>query len=106
MPAFTQEFLIGLRGTVHDVPNGKCITPPENGSATLEIVLVNEKFVTMRAKEGAPVGFTVNATAHTLLSDPATTVLPNGVGFMIGAQAYAGVIDGATGELQISQAGQ
>lgn len=106
MPAFTQPFLTGLRGTVHDVPNGKCVTPPENGSATLEIVLINEQFTTMRAAAGAPVGFTVNATAHTLLSDPNTAVLPNGVGFTIGAQAYAGVIDAATGELQISQAGQ
>lgn len=106
MPAFTQVFLNGLRGTLHDAANGKCISPPENGSATLEIVLNNEQFVTMRAKEGTPVGFTVNATAHALLADPNTVVLPNGVGFQIGAQAYAGVIDGATGELQISQAGQ
>ena len=106
MPAFTQSFLVAVRGTVHDVGNQKIVTSPANGGATLEVMVVDEKFVTMRGGQGGLSGFTVNANAHSLLSDPTATILPNGVGFAIGAQSYSGVIDNATGELQISEAGQ
>lgn len=106
MPAFTQSFLIALRGTAHDAGNQKVATSPANGGATLEIMAVDEKFVTMRGGQGGLSGFTVNATAHALLSDPLSVAKLDGTAFQIGAQSYSGVIDNATGELQISEAGQ
>lgn len=104
MPAFTNKFLVACRGTSHDLINQKMTTPPENGGATLEIVLENEEFTTFRSMGGV-VGFTLDAIAHSKISDPTAVILPGGVGFAIGAQSYAGVID-ASGQLLISQAGQ
>lgn len=105
MPAFTTKFLVACRGTDYDQVNQKMVNPPENGGGTLEIVLANEEFTTFRGMGGI-VGFTLDSVAHQKLSDPTAAILPNGVGFSIGAQSYAGVIDPATGQLLISQAGQ
>jgi hypothetical protein len=104
MPAFTTKFLVACRGTSHDAVNQKMTTPPENGGATLEIILENEEFSTFRGMGGV-IGFTLDSVAHSKISDPAAVILPGGVGFAIGAQSYAGVLD-ADGQLLISQAGQ
>ena len=104
MPGFTTKFLVACRGTSHDAVNQKMTTPPENGGATLEIILENEEFTTFRGMGGV-VGFTLDAVAHSKISDPTAVILPGGVGFAIGAQSYSCVIN-SDGQMLISQAGQ